>query len=110
MNIEASLPHVGARLMGEKPELRADLARIVAMWNALLTGHGGPLLFGAFTIADAYFAPVCMRIRTYGLPVPERIPPISTRSARCPAVAAWIGDALAEQDFRDFEEPYRLHR
>jgi glutathione S-transferase len=110
MNIEASLPHIGARLMAEKPEVRADLARIIAMWTELLEAHGGPLLFRDFTIADAYFAPVCMRIRTYDLPVTPLITRYIESVCALPGVAAWITDALAEQDFRDFEEPYRLHR
>jgi glutathione S-transferase len=96
--------------MEEKPEVRADLARIVAMWTELLEAHGGPLLFRDFTIADAYFAPVCMRIRTYGLPVTPLISRYIESVSALPGVAAWITDALAEQDFRDFEEPYRLHR
>ncbi len=58
MNIEASLPHIGALLMRDQPGVRSDLARIVQMWSELLETHGGPMLFGDFGIADAYFAPV----------------------------------------------------
>ena len=58
MNIEASLPEVGALAWRDKPAVRADVARLVAMWQALLDEHGGPMLFGDFTIADAYFAPI----------------------------------------------------
>jgi glutathione S-transferase len=76
----------------------------------LLAAHGGPLLFGGFSIADAYFSPVCMRIRTYALPVPARIAAYIEAVCALPGVAAWIADALAEQDFRDFEEPYRMRR
>ncbi len=47
-----------------------DLQRIAGMWSELLDTHGGPMLFGEFSIADAFYAPVCMRIRGYGLPVP----------------------------------------
>jgi glutathione S-transferase len=47
--------------------------RLVEMWTELLAEHGGPMLFGHFTIADAYFAPVCMRLKTYALPVPSAI-------------------------------------
>jgi glutathione S-transferase len=80
------------------------------MWSALLQEHGGPLLFGEFTVADAYFAPVCMRIKTYHLPVPQDIAAYIDRVCALPGVAAWIKDALEEQDFRDFEEPFRLSR
>ena len=68
-----SLPEVGALIWRDKPAVRADVARLVAMWDELLAQHGGPLLFGRFTIADAYFAPVCMRLKTYALPVPPAI-------------------------------------
>jgi glutathione S-transferase len=111
MNIEASLPEVGARLLKEVPEVASDLARIVQMWNGLLDTHGGPMLFGAgFGIADAYFAPIGTRIKTYGLPVPTHIAAYIERVQALPGVKAWIDDALAEKDFLQFEEPYRTGR
>lgn len=110
MNIEARLHAVGALIWRDKPAVQKDVARIVDMWSELLTEHGGPLLFGEFSIADAYYAPVCMRIRTYGLPVPPQISDYIDRVCALPGVKAWIDAALAEQDFRDFEEPYRVHR
>lgn len=110
MNIEASLPEIGQRILAEKEEVRADVERIVSMWSALLNAHGGPLLFGQFTIADAYFAPVAMRLKTYGVPVPAQIGAYMDRVAALPGVAAWIADGLAEKIFLDFEEPYRKHR
>jgi glutathione S-transferase len=109
-NIEASLPEVGALVWRDQPAVRADVTRLVAMWSELLAQHGGPLLFGQFTIVDAYFAPVCMRFKTYHLPVPSVIAAYVERVAALPGVAAWIRDALAEQDFCAFEEPYRLKR
>jgi glutathione S-transferase len=110
MNIEASLPQVGALAMRDQPAVRSDLERIVAMWTELLDEHKGPMLFGDFSIADTFFAPVCMRIKTYGLPVPGPITAYIQRVSALPGVKAWIDDALAEQDFREFEEPYRLSR
>ena len=110
MNIEASLPDVGALAWRDKPAVRADVQRLVEMWSALLAEHGGPMLFGHFTIADAYFAPVCMRLKTYALPVPSAIGDYVERVRALPGVRAWIDGALAEHDFLDFEEPYRLRR
>lgn len=109
-NIEASLPEVGALIWRDQPAVRANVERLVAMWGELLAQHGGPLLFGGFTIADAYFAPVCMRLKTYGLPVPPGIAAYMERVAALPGVAAWIEQARQEQDFLAFEEPYRLKR
>jgi glutathione S-transferase len=110
MNIEASLPAIGALVWRDKPAVRADVARLTDMWTALLEQHGGPLLFGHFTVADAYFAPVCMRLKTYALPVSAVVAAYVQRVCELPGVKAWIDDALVEKDFRDFEEPYRLTR
>ncbi len=110
MNIEASLPEIGQLAWRDKPAVRADVARLVAMWSELLAQHGGPMLFGTFSVADAYFAPVVMRFKTYALPVPEAIATYMERVAALPGVKAWIQGALAEHDFRDFEEPFRLQR
>jgi glutathione S-transferase len=48
---------------------RADVARIEAMWKAARARHGGPFLFGAFSAADAMYAPVVTRLHTYGIEV-----------------------------------------
>ena len=108
MNIEASLPEAGALIWRDQSGVRADVARLVSMWQALLREHGGPLLFGHFTVADAYFAPICTRLLTYELPLPEDIRAYVHRVCALPGVKAWIDEARAEHDFLDFEEPYRL--
>ena len=108
MNIEALLPDTGALIWRDKPAVRADVARLVAMWQGLLDAHGGPMLFGEFSIADATFAPVCMRLKTYGLPMPADVAAYVARVCALPGVKAWVDGALAEKDFRAFEEPYRL--
>lgn len=110
MNIEAHLPETGAILLRDRSDVRKDLARIEEMWRELLAEHSGPMLFGEFGIADAYFAPVCMRIATYGLPVSPAVADYVARVQALPGVQAWIQDALRERDFLDFEEPYRLQR
>ena len=110
MNIEARLPEVGQLLWRDNLAVRAEVARLVDMWTALLDAHGGPMLFGDFSIADAYFSPVCMRLNTYALPLPAVAQAYVDRVTALPGVQAWIADALAEQDFLDFEEPYRIAR
>jgi glutathione S-transferase len=110
MNIEAALPGIGARIWAEQEAVRRDVARLVAMWSDALDAAGGPFLFGDFGAADATYAPVCMRIRTYALPLPEALLAYVDRVAAAPGVAAWIADARAEADFLDFEEPYRQGR
>jgi glutathione S-transferase len=110
MNIEAQLPEIGAIVLRDHSGVRSDLERITQMWSALLREHGGPMLFGAFSVADAYYAPVVMRLRTYALPVPEDVAAYMQRVVALPGVQAWVDEALKEQDFLDFEEPYRVRR
>ena len=110
MNIEASLPEVGAQVLAEHPAVQADLDRLQAMWTDALATSGGPFLFGTFSVADAYFAPVVARLRTYALPVSPVVADWMAQVWAAPGVAAWVADALAEQDFLDFEEPYRKAR
>ena len=110
MNIEADLSDTGQLIWRDKPAVRADVARLIAMWRELLTEPKGPMLFGEFSIADAFFAPVCMRLKSYALPVPADITAYMERLSALPGVKAWIDGALVENDFREFEEPYRLQR
>jgi glutathione S-transferase len=109
MNIEASLPEVGARVLAEQPAVQRDLQRMFSMWSEALRASGGPFLFGDFSAADAYFSPVVARMRCYALPGPLPAPlrDYADRVWASPGVAAWVADALAEHDFLDFEEPYR---
>ena len=110
MNIEAALQDMGAIIWRDKSGVRADVERMVSMWTELLNQHKGPMLFGEFSIADAYFAPVCMRLKNYALPVPAHISDYIQRVCALPGVKTWISDALAEQDFVAVDEPYRSQR
>jgi len=111
MNIEARLPQVGHLVWRDQHAVRADVQRLESMWRSLLEVHGGKnFLFGDFSIADAFFAPVCMRLKTYALPVAADTAAYIERVSQAPGVAAWISDALTENDFLDFEEPYRVGR
>ncbi len=109
-NIEASLPEVGLRVMAEQPGVRTDLSRLEAMWTEALSDSGGPFLFGAFSVADAYFAPVVGRLRSYALPVSGAVQAYMASVFESAGMAAWVRAALGEHDFLDFEEPYRQHR
>jgi glutathione S-transferase len=110
MNIEASFPEIGVRLWAELPALRDDVARIEALWTDALAASGGPMLFGAYGAADAFYAPVCMRLRSFALPLSDTARAYIDRVCATPAVAQWIADALDEQDFLVEDEPYRSTR
>ncbi len=108
MNIEASLADAGQRALAGNDAARRDVRRIDAMFDEALAASGGPFLFGAgFGIADAYFAPVCTRIRTYGLPVGARARAYVDHVLGLPSFRAWEAAALAEHDFIADDEPYR---
>lgn len=110
MNIEATLPEAGARVWAEREPVRRDVARIEAIWGDALAASGGPFLFGAFGAADAYFAPVALRFRTYALPVAEATRAYGERLLAAPGPAAWIAEALVEHEFVAEDEPYRSAR
>src|SRR6476659_9835727 len=110
MNIEASLPEVGMRCKIEWPDVAADLRRIDAMWSGQLAESGGPFLFGDFGIVDAYFAPVCARVKTYALPLGAAALGYVDTVHALPAMQAWCAAARKEHDFVAEDEPYRPTR
>jgi glutathione S-transferase len=85
------------------PALEAEIRRIVAIWHDARTrfGKGGQFLFGAFTNADAMFAPVATRFRTYGVDL-SRFGDDGTAQGYAdailamPAMAEWTEGAIAE--------------
>lgn len=109
MNIEADLAEVGQGLWQENADLRADVAYLEAMWGELLA-DGREFLFGSFCIADAFYAPVVMRLQGYGLPVNEVTQAYMARIQAHPAVDKWLQAALQEKLFVAIDEPYRQHR
>jgi glutathione S-transferase len=110
MNIEANLGEVGARLLAEEAGLRRDLARIDQLWSEALNASAGPFLFGRFGAADAFFAPVVMRVTRYRLPLSPAATAYAQAVEQSAGVAAWISDAMTEQDFIEVDEPYRKQR
>jgi glutathione S-transferase len=109
MNIEADLPEVGARLLREEDGLKRDLDCLHQVLEPQLQG-GKKFLFGDYSAADAFYAPVMSRLKTYHLPLSEKLEAYSERIHATSSMTAWIEDALAEEDFLDFDEPYRESR
>ncbi len=104
MNIEARLPGYGWNR-----SVQTDIDRIVRIWtNARHDfGQGGDMLFGAFSAADAFYAPVVWRFVTHAVD----LPPIAAHYVKAvqalPAMKAWVDEALEEHDFVSEDEPYR---
>jgi glutathione S-transferase len=90
-------------------DVRRDIARIVDMWTECRAAHAaaGPFLFGSFTIADAYFAPVVMRFHGYGTPLPEVARRYADTITQLPAIQDWLAVARAEHDWVADDEVYR---
>ena len=94
MNIRAQLPG-----RGRTAAAQADIGRISEIWEECLSRFGHhQFLFGDFSIADAYFAPVVMRFRTYGVSLAPALNAYCERVQAHPAVARWITEALAETE------------
>jgi len=73
-----------------------DVARIEAIWKAALARSGGPFLFGAFSAADAMYAPVVNRFKIYRLTKDEAVLAYMARVKAHPAWQKWQTAALAE--------------
>lgn len=104
MNVTAILPG-----MGWNVAVQRDIDRIAQMWTELRGKYAseGPFLFGHFTVADAFYAPVVSRFATYGVRLPEAAKVYADHILNLPAMQEWIDGARAENDFIADDEPYR---
>ena len=94
MNIRASLPG-----RGRSAEALGDIGRVCEIWEECLSRFGHhQFLFGEFSIADAFFAPVVMRFKTYGVSLAPALQAYCERVEAHPAVARWVREALAETE------------
>jgi glutathione S-transferase len=93
---------------GRTPEVLADIARITAMWSDCRErfGKDGPFLFGPFSIADAMYAPVVLRFRTYDVDLPSDCRAYSDAVLALPALQEWMAAATAETETLSQFEPY----
>jgi glutathione S-transferase len=80
-----------------RPETQKDVDRIVELWNECLRRSGGPWLFGARPgIADAMYAPVVSRFRTYSIPVAGGAKVYCDTVWAWPVLQDWVAAARAE--------------
>jgi len=78
---------------------RPDVERIKAIWSECLAAYGGPWLFGASpTMADAMYAPVCTRFRTYAVELEAPLAAYCETVFAWPLMREWTEGALAEPD------------
>ena len=89
--------------------VQRDIARVVASWSDCRArfGAGGPFLFGAFSAADAYYAPVVRRFLGFAVKLPDVAAAYVATMDALPAMRAWVTAGLAEHEFVEVDEPYR---
>ena len=100
-NLRAALP---MNLKAHFPRFKvwagaqADIDRILAIWRDCLQTYGGPYLFGPLSAADAMYAPVCTRFRTYDVRLDAEASAYCQRILAWPLMADWIAAAKAEPE------------
>lgn len=107
MNCELRLPNVVFDV-----KVRQEAARFVELWTECRRRFGGDgkFLFGAFSVADAFFAPVTQRFVGYGVALPPVAQQYVETIQALPAMVEWVTAARAENDFVPRDEPYRTSR
>jgi glutathione S-transferase len=94
MNIRGRFPG-----KGRTPDAQGDIGRICEIWETCFSHFGHHhFLFGEFSIADAYFAPVATRFRTYDVSLAPALQGYVDRLLSHPAVERWIREAHAETE------------
>jgi glutathione S-transferase len=93
MNLKAH--HPGFRVWAGA---QADIDRILTIWRECFTTYAGPYLFGTLTAADAMYAPVVTRFRTYDVPLDRDCDAYCERISALPPMIEWTSAAQAEPD------------
>ncbi len=104
---------LNCRAMGRKvslpDSLTGDIDRVIAIWSDCQRRYGidNGWLFGRFSVADAMYAPVVLRFRTYGINLPESASHFSRRVLQSEAMQEWLAAAETETEVIDAEEKGR---
>ena len=108
--LRASLP---VNLKGHFPGFKiwsraqADIDRVCTIWRECLAQSGGPFLFGERTMADAMYAPVVTRFKTYDVTLDDRLARYCEHILAMPEMAEWIAAAKAEpEEIEELEVEY----
>ena len=93
MNVRAHFPRFKVW-----SKAQADIERIATIWGDCLNSRGGPFLFGDLSMADAMYAPVVSRLRTYDVALAPKLQAYALRVWSLPAMVEWREGALAEAE------------
>jgi len=100
-NLRSALPmNLKAHYPGFKvwAGAQADIDRVIAIWRECLKQYGGPFLFGAPSMADAMYAPVCTRFLTYDVKLDQACAAYRARILEMPPMVEWIEAAHTEPE------------
>jgi glutathione S-transferase len=104
---------MNCRAMGRKvpipDELGDEIERVYHSWSECHKRYGdlGPWLFGDFSIADAMYAPVVLRFRTYGINLPESAGYYPHRLLESKAIQDWLAASESETEVIEMDEAGR---
>ncbi len=99
---------MNCRAMGRKvalpDDLVADIDRVIEIWSDCHRRYGGGWLFGRFSVADAMFAPVALRFRTYGINLPDSARSFPERLLDSRSLQEWLEAAETETEVIEQDE------
>ncbi|KES18189.1 Glutathione S-transferase [Gilliamella apicola SCGC AB-598-I20] len=112
MNIEAEFPQVGQIILRDHLEVKKEIMFLDDLLSSSLASKKSncDYLFGNFSIADAFYAPLCLRLKNYHIATSSSVSNYIDIICNTKGIKDWINEALQERSFVAMDEPYRLQR
>ena len=112
MNIEAEFPQVGQIILRDHLEVKKEIMFLDDLLSSSLASKKSncDYLFGDFSIADAFYAPLCLRLKNYHIATSSSVSKYIDIICNTKGIKDWINEALQERSFVAMDEPYRLQR
>ena len=106
MNVRRSYP-----IAVPREDVQKDIDRLQGLWTEARDKFGGegPFLYGKFSVADAYFAPVVFRFNTYGVTQNLVVSEYVEAMLAHPSMQQWLADSAAEREVVDHDEPEHIY-
>lgn len=109
MNIEAKFAELGQIILRDHRQVKQEVAFFDRYISSMLDKSVGAYLFGDFTIADAFYAPMCIRLKNFDITMSPQVADYIDVIWQTKGIKEWVDDALNENDFIAMDEPYRLN-